>query len=184
MPLVLFLVFVLKVILKERIPEAGIVTYGIFLCVLGMCIFGVGLTYGLSMLGSQSGSLVPAAFTQIESVADSPLYIPIVGLFIALAFAWFLGFGATLAEPALNALGMTVQNLTNGAFKKSLLMYSVSTGVATGIAIGVCKIIFDVPLGLILVPLYILALIMTWFSTEEFVKYCHAATGTYATVPV
>ena len=41
-----------------------------------------------------------------------------------------LGFGATLAEPALNALGLTVQNLTNGAFKKSMLMYSVATGVA------------------------------------------------------
>jgi len=33
-------------------------------------------------------------------------------------FAWILGFGATLAEPALNALGMTVENLTDGVFKK------------------------------------------------------------------
>ena len=32
---------------------------------------------------------------------------------VAILFAWVLGFGATLAEPALNALGMTVQNLTN-----------------------------------------------------------------------
>jgi hypothetical protein len=28
-----------------------------------------------------------------------------------------------MAEPALNALGVTVQNLTNGSFKKSMLMY-------------------------------------------------------------
>ena len=41
-----------------------------------------------------------------------------------------LGFGSTLAEPALNALGMTVQNLTNGAFKKSMLMGAVAFGVA------------------------------------------------------
>ena len=34
---------------------------------------------------------------------------------------WILGFGATLAEPALNALGATVQELTNGAFKKGSL---------------------------------------------------------------
>ena len=43
-----------------------------------------------------------------------------MGIAIAILFAWFLGFGATLAEPALNALGMTVENLTNGAFRKML----------------------------------------------------------------
>ena len=63
----------------------------------------------------------------------SPIYDEIIGLSIVILFAWILGFGATLAEPALNALGITVQNLTNGAFKKSMLMYSVSVGVATGI---------------------------------------------------
>ena len=51
-------------------------------------------------------------------------------IFGYIAFAFILGFGATLAEPALNALGLTVQSLTNGAFKKSMLMYSVAGGVA------------------------------------------------------
>jgi hypothetical protein len=41
-------------------------------------------------------------------------------MFLAAAFAWFLGYAATMAEPALNALGVTVQNLTNGSFKKSM----------------------------------------------------------------
>ena len=35
-------------------------------------------------------------------------------------------FWCHIAEPALNALGATVQDLTNGAFKKSILMYSVA----------------------------------------------------------
>jgi hypothetical protein len=43
-------------------------------------------------------------------VSDSPLYVWGLGLFIAIAFAWLLGFGATLAEPALNALGLTVES--------------------------------------------------------------------------
>ena len=47
---------------------------------------------------------MPAAFTYLNFVEDSPLYSYGFGIFIALTFAWLLGFGATLAEPALNAL--------------------------------------------------------------------------------
>ena len=85
-------------------------------------------------------------------------------------FAFLLGFGATLAEPALNALGITVQNLTNGAFKKSMLMYSVSIGVATGISLGIAKLIFSIDLATLLLPLYAIGLILTFFSSEEFVN--------------
>ena len=96
------------------------ITYGIILTVVGMVLFSLGLTYGLSKLGEQSGGLVPAAFMGLDNVENSPLYIYTLGLVIALGFAWALGFGATLAEPALNALGVTVENLTNGVFKSRL----------------------------------------------------------------
>ena len=141
-PLVLFLFLVLKLLLKEKVPEPGILFYGLCLSVLGMIVFNIGLTYGLAKLGGQSGSFVPAAFAPLEKVAGSPLYGFGMGVLIAFFFAWVLGFGATLAEPALNALGQTVENLTNGAFKKSMLMYAVSIGVALGLRIGVLKIIF------------------------------------------
>jgi hypothetical protein len=91
-------------------------------------------------------------------------------MFLAAAFAWFLGYAATMAEPALNALGVTVQNLTNGSFKKSMLMYAVAIGVATGIMLGVTKLIFDYNLLYILIPGYVLALILTLFSSEAFVN--------------
>ncbi len=169
-PLVIFLFFVMKVVLREKIKDGFITAYGIVLAVVGMGLFNVGLTHGLSKLGDQSGSLVPAAFTTIAAVQDSPLYWYGVGLFLALLFAFFLGFGSTLAEPALNALGMTVQNLTNGAFKKSMLMYSVSIGVAIGITVGVVKLIFDLQLMYILIPGYLFLTLLTFLSTEEFVN--------------
>lgn len=176
-PLVIFLFLVMKVVLREKVKNSFIIGYGILLAVIGMGIFNIGLTYGLGMLGNQSGSLVPAAFAQIEAVPDSPLYWYSAGLVIALGFAYFLGFGSTLAEPALNALGMTVQNLTNGAFKKSLLMYSVSFGVAVGIALGVAKLIFALPLAWILIPGYVFLLLLTYVSTEEFVNVAWDSAG-------
>jgi len=176
-PLVLFLLFVLLVVVKHKPVHPVITAYGIFLCVVGMVTFNLGLTYGLSALGSQAGSLAPAAFSPLDGVAGSPLYAVAVGTSVAIGFAWFLGFGATLAEPALNALGLTVDNLTNGAFRRSTLMYAVSFGVGGGIAIGVARIIYDWPLVWLLVPGYGLALVLTWLSSEEFVNIAWDSAG-------
>ncbi len=94
----------------------------------------------------------------------------ITGILVVILFAFIMGYGATLAEPALNALGATVEDLTAGTFKKSLLMQSVAVGVGTGIAIGVLKIVLSIPLVWILFPSYALLLIITKLSTEEFVN--------------
>ncbi|MCP4970525.1 MAG: DUF1538 domain-containing protein [Arcobacter sp.] len=179
-PLVLFLLFVMKIMLKEKIKNSGIITYGIVLSVIGMCIFNIGLSYGLAKLGGQSGSLVPAAFNTITTGSGTiieAIYPYAIGLTIAIGFAFVLGFGATLAEPALNALGITVQNLTNGAFKKRTLIMSVSFGVGIGIAIGIVKIIFTIQLAYILLPLYLLATVLTYLSSEEFVNIAWDSAG-------
>ena len=177
LPLVLFLFIVLRFLLKEKVQNGGIVAYGIALTIIGMATFNLGLTYGLSALGEQSGSLLPSSFAAIEAVPDSPIYVYVVGMILSLAFAWFLGFGATLAEPALNALGATVENMTQGVFKKSTLMYAVSFGVAFGIAIGLAKIVFDIPLTTLLIPAYAVAIVLTVFSTEEFVNIAWDSAG-------
>lgn len=179
-PLVIFLFIVLKIVLKENIQHKGIIIYGLVLTVVGMMIFNLGLTYGLSKLGGQSGGLIPAAFNDVvlnDGSIIEALYPYALGLSVALLFAWILGFGATLAEPALNALGLTVENLTQGAFKKRTLMYAVSIGVGTGIMIGVLKIIFNLPIGWLLVPTYLIAVILTYFSSETFVNIAWDSAG-------
>lgn len=176
-PLVIFLVIVMMVVLREKIKDPGHIAYGIILAIIGMIIFNLGLTYGLAKLGSQSGGFIPAAFAQIDSVDGSPLYIFSLGILIALLFAWALGFGATLAEPALNALGITVEDLTNGAFKKKALMNAVAIGVGCGIAIGVAKIVFDLNIAILLIAFYSIALVLTWLSSEEFVNIAWDSAG-------
>jgi hypothetical protein len=177
LPLVLFLMFVLFVVLRSGLPNRLVTIYGLALSIIGMCVFNIGLTYGLGAIGAQTGGILPAAFMQIPVSADSPIYPTIVGISIVIGFAFLLGFGATLAEPALNALGVTVQNLTNGAFKKSMLMYSVAGGVAIGIALGVSKLVLGFDLMIVLIPLYILGLFLTVLSTEEFVNVAWDSAG-------
>ncbi len=177
LPLVIYLMIVLFIVLKSKLPNNLVTTYGLALSIIGMCVFNVGLTYGLGAIGGQAGSTLPAAFMEVSISEVSPIYNEILGLSIVILFAWLLGFGATLAEPALNALGLTVQELTNGAFKKSMLMYSVAGGVAFGIALGVGKIVFGFDLATVLIPLYLLAVVLTYFSTEEFVNVAWDSAG-------
>ncbi|MFQ5656407.1 MAG: DUF1538 domain-containing protein [Candidatus Methylomirabilales bacterium] len=177
LPLVLFLLLVQKVLVRERLQDPGEMIYGIGLAMLGMCIFNVGLTFGLSKLGGEAGGLIPSAFTEIEGAPDSPIYPYAMGLTIAIVFAWILGFGATIAEPALNALGVTTAELTNGVFEKKTLIYAVSTGVAFGIAAGLCKLIFDVPLVWLIVPGYLAAIVLTFISSETFVNVAWDSAG-------
>ncbi len=177
LPLVLFLFAVLTLVLKEKLERQGEILYGITLTIIGMCIFNLGLTYGLSKLGANAGNLVPTAFMEVSGMSGSPLYTYAVGLSLALAFAWFLGFGSTLAEPALNALGVTTEKLTNGVFKKKTLINAVSIGVGFGIAVGVAKLIFDLPLVWLILPGYLLAIVLTFFSTEEFVNVAWDSAG-------
>jgi len=103
--------------------------------------------------------------------AKGPLFGPgLAGIIVLLIFAFLMGYGATLAEPALNALGYTVEEMTVGTFKKSLLMQAVAIGVGAGIACGMAKIVWSIPLAWLLVPPYLLLLLVTWMSTEEFVN--------------
>jgi hypothetical protein len=54
------------------------------------------------------------------------LYPRALGVALCFAFACSVGFGATLAEPALGTLGLTVERLTGGEFTRRALVVSVA----------------------------------------------------------
>ena len=176
-PLVLFLLLVLLGMLRSRLRRPGEIAYGIVLCVLGMALFKIGVVTGLAALGEQVGSLLPTAFMAVEGVAAAPLYGWLPGVLLVLAFAAVLGLGATMAEPALNALGTTVEELTDGAFRNRTLRMAVSIGVAVGVALGIVKLLWHLPLPWLLLPGYGLALVLTWVSREEFVNVAWDSAG-------
>jgi len=103
---------------------------------------------------------------------------PVTGKVMTMVFAFFLGYGATLAEPALNALGETVENVTVGVFKKKLLMQVVAMGVGMGIAAGVAQMAFEsLDFTMLLIPPYLLLLFLTLISTDEFVNFAWDSAG-------
>ncbi|MEM9017386.1 MAG: DUF1538 family protein [Verrucomicrobiota bacterium] len=183
LPLCAFLFLTLLVVLRERLRRSDEIALGIVFSVLGMALFSLGLTLGLTPLGTQLGSNVPVTFASItpwglSGTTPALFENPITGKIIAILFAFFLGYGATLAEPALNALGATVEDVTVGIFRKSLLMQTVAIGVGIGIAAGVAQMAFpELDLAMLLIPPYLILLFLTWISTEEFVNFAWDSAG-------
>jgi len=200
-PLSGFLLFVLVLVLRERLPQSDKVLLGIILTFFGMALFNIGNEIGLTKLGNQVGSKLPSSFKKIDIVNERTLftkfdenivqtsikpngkvekyffaninneylqvpfrkseydevnrvyvYTPtkgplyggktgIAGYLVVLIFGFIMGYGATLAEPALNALGLKVEEITVGTFKKVILMQAVAIGVGLGITFGIVKII-------------------------------------------
>ncbi len=175
-PLCTILLLVLIVGLRQKPKHMDELIIGIACAVIGMCLFNLGISLGLTPLGEQLGGNVVSSFASIqpwqsEGFIDPMFHSSTVGKCLAILFGFILGYGATLAEPALNALGATVEKITVGAFKKNLLMQAVATGVALGIGTGVAKIAFNLELWYLLIPPYAMLLILTFISSEDFVNF-------------
>lgn len=105
-------------------------------------------------------------------VERPPLFGPeltLVGIALVFLFAFGMGYGSTVAEPALSALGSTVEDLTVGTVKRSSVVNTVSLGVGIGLLAGIARILYNIPMTWLLLPSYVILLILTWFSDEEFV---------------
>ena len=180
-PLCLFLYLMLRFVLKESLDPDSDIGVGVGFALLGMALFGLGIALGLTPLGGQLGGNVPLAFAETIPWGLErpvlPLFDVHTGKMVAVVFAFFLGYGATLAEPALNALGDTVERTTAGAFRKKLLMQSVAIGVGLGIAMGILKIAYGLDLVWMLVPPYVLVLLLTALSPHNFVNFSWDSAG-------
>ncbi len=177
LPLLVLLFVMQRIVLGQVIKRLNILTYGIGAALFGMILFNLGLTTGLVELGNQAGNNVPWAFSPHKITGEPPLYPRTLGLTMTLVFAFCIGYGATIAEPALNAMGLTVENLTDGAFRKRLLVHAVALGVGMGAALGIAKILFGLNLAWMLVAAYSVALLLTYYSREELVNLAWDSAG-------
>jgi hypothetical protein len=164
LPLIGLLFLIQKFVLRENVRNLDHVILGVVFALLGLLFFKVGLVTGLTPLGEQVGGKATLAFSP-----EGGLYGTVWGKAAVLAFAFVVGYGASLAEPALASLGITVEEVTAGAFKKFLVMHSVSFGVGLGLIIGIAKIMFGWSSLAVVAPSYLLVLLLTAISDEKYV---------------
>ena len=175
-PLCGLLLVVQLVVLRERVRGVQQVTAGIAFALLGLLLFQIGLEYGLNPLGDQvgRGSVISFSGEGFASMAaglgPDGRYGAFWGRIVVMLFGFLAGYGAVMAEPALAALGLTVEDVTGGAFRKTLVVHTVGLGVGVGLLIGVAKILFGWPVLAIIIPSYGLAALLTALSDERYVN--------------
>ena len=103
LPIVIVVVFFELVVLRQPVPELARILGGSVMVVLGLALFVRGLELGLFPLG--------------EGMANS--FVQKGSLAWLLGFAFLLGFGTTVAEPALIAIAYTDPTPSGPKTKKS-----------------------------------------------------------------
>ncbi len=120
-------------------------------------------------------------------VMRQPVLPGIAGIGLVFVFAFGLGYGSTLAEPALNALGRKLEEISVGTIKSANVVRAVSLGVGFGLMAGVLRILYEIPLLWLIVPPYVVLLWLTRCSEEDFAGVawdCGGVTTGPVTVPL
>lgn len=179
-PIILVIAFFQLVVLQQPIPNLGKLVTGIFLVVLGLTFFIRGLEMALFPLGES----MAYAFARKGSV------------FWLLTFAFALGFGTTVAEPALIAVakeaaevaaagGMIVNDELAKASYADGLRLTVALSVGIAIVIGVIRILKGWPIQNLIIIGYAGVVIMTFFAPKEIIGIAYDSGGvTTSTITV
>jgi Protein of unknown function (DUF1538) len=151
-PVIGILLIFQLVILREPLQNWREIAVGLGLTVVGLVIFLKGLEVGLTPLGEAASG----ALAQRRS------------LVLIVVFGLALGYGATLAEPALRILADRVEELTGGALGATLFVQTVAIGVALGLAVGSARIVLGIEVTPFFLPALALALVLTFFAPERY----------------
>lgn len=180
LPILLVILFFQFVVLQQPLPNIGDMLAGVLFVVLGLTFFIHGLEQGLFPIGESMAH----AFARKGSV------------FWLIVFAFALGFGTTVAEPALIAVAAEAAEVaSNGQMIESSaearsnyangLRYTVALSVGIAIVIGVLRILKGWPIQWLIIGGYVLVVIMTMFAPEEIIGIAYDSGGvTTSTITV
>ena len=179
-PIVVVIGFFQLAVLQQPVPNIVELLVGLVLVLAGLTLFIQGLEMGLFPLGES----MAYAFARKGSV------------FWLLAFAFALGFGTTVAEPALIAIAAEAGVIaaeagvieSNDAARDSYafgLRMTVALSVGIAIVLGVMRILKGWPIHTMIAGGYVLVVIMTALAPREIIGLAYDSGGvTTSTITV
>ncbi len=179
-PIVLVVAFFQIVVLRQPIPDLGQMLAGIGFVVLGLTLFVQGLEMGLFPIGE----------TMAYALARKG------SLFWLLAFAFCLGFGTTVAEPALIAVAgeaalaaaeagvITASEQARESYALGLRL-TVAFAVGVALVLGTIRILKGWPVHILIIGGYVIVVALTFAAPPEIVGIAYDSGGvTTSTVTV
>lgn len=179
-PILTVILFFQIVVIEQPLPDLASLIAGTLLVIVGLTFFIIGLELSLFPIGES----MAYAFAQKGK------------LFWLLAFAFCLGFGTTVAEPALIAVTNEAAEIASqgsmindsDAAKSNYafgLRITVAFSVGIAIVIGVLRILNGWPLHYLIISGYALVVIITPFAPDEIIGIAYDSGGvTTSTITV
>ncbi|KPK12378.1 MAG: hypothetical protein AMJ68_02530 [Acidithiobacillales bacterium SG8_45] len=180
LPIIVVIAFFQYAVLQQPIPNLGEILTGTLLVILGLTLFIRGLEIGLFPIGEA----MAYGFARKGSLAWLVI------------FAFALGFGTTIAEPALiavaaeaadvAAVGGMIENQTDSRQSYALgLRITVALSVGIAIVVGVIRIVKGWPIHYLIITGYVGVVVMTGFAPKEIIGIAYDSGGvTTSTVTV
>ena len=180
MPIILVIAFFQLAVLQEPLPNLISILFGLLLVVFGLTFFIFGLEMGLFPIGESMAQ----SFARKGSVSW------------LLVFAFCLGFGTTVAEPALTAVageaaevaaegGMIAHEREAMEAYSDGLRYTVALSVGIAILLGVLRILKGWPIQYMIIGGYIGVVVLTIFAPEAIIGVAYDSGGvTTSTITV
>lgn len=176
-PIVVVVAFFQLVVLREPFPNLATVVAGLVAVLAGLAIFIRGLELALFPLGESMAQ----SFARKGSVAW------------LLLFAFALGFGTTIAEPALLAVADEAARvraeahgdpMSSGSYALGL-RYTVATSVGLALVVGVLRILRGWRIERLIIGGYLLVIVLTQFAPDDAVGIAYDSGGvTTSTITV
>lgn len=179
-PILLVILFFQILVLKQPVADIGGLVSGAVFVILGLTFFIHGLEQGLFPIG--------------ENMANDFAHKGSVIWLLIFSFA--LGFGTTVAEPALIAVSDEAaivaaegEMITDSDKAREEYAYglrlTVALSVGLAIVIGVFRIIKGWPIHWLIIGGYIVVVVLTWFAPAEIIGIAYDSGGvTTSTITV
>ncbi len=127
---------------------------GSFCIIIGLTLFLIGVDIGITPLGDHIGTVLARS--------NRLIYL--------LLGAILLGFVISFAEPGLIILGQRIELATSGMIQSLSIVIVVSIGIALLLGLAFLRIIYGLPLYLVLAVLYlVIVLIAVWVKPQYLV---------------
>ena len=179
-PIVVVVAVFQLLVLRQPLPDLAGLLGGLLMVLLGLTLFTKGLELGLFPIG--------------EALAHALARRGSLGLLLVFAFA--LGFGTTVAEPALIAVADEAARVAaqGGVIQDSLqvrqdyalgLRYTVALSVGAALVLGVIRILKGWPVQWLIIGGYVGVVLMTAIAPPEIIGIAYDSGGvTTSTITV
>jgi hypothetical protein len=171
-------------VIRKPITNLKQVLTGMVYVLVGITFFLMGLEQALFPVGrSMAEQLTNPEFLQTVRITTGELQWQ--DYYWVYIFAFAIGAGTTIAEPALIAVAIKANEVSGGAIGIWGLRMAVALGVAVGLAIGSYRIVVGAPMHYFIIVGYVIVVIQTFYSPKLIVPLAYDSGGvTTSTVTV